>query len=54
VCVSKADLVPDPAERALVDAELRRRGLAPRWISAATGEGIDALLGELAQAVGKR
>jgi GTP-binding protein len=54
VCVSKADLVPDPAERAVLDAEMRRRGLAPRWISAATGEGIDALLGELAREVGRK
>jgi GTP-binding protein len=54
VCVAKADLVPDAAERALLDEELRRRGLAPRWISAATGEGIEALLQELAREVGKR
>ncbi len=51
VCLTKADLVPDPEDRKLVAEELRARGLEPRWISSATGEGIDALLGELARAV---
>jgi GTP-binding protein len=54
VCLTKADLVPDPAERALLAEGLERRGLAPRWISAATGEGLDELLGALAREVGKR
>jgi GTP-binding protein len=49
VCVSKADLVPDPARRAELGAALGARGLDPRWISAATGEGIEALVQELAR-----
>jgi GTP-binding protein len=48
VCVSKADLVPDRARRAELAAGLTARGLEPRWISAATGEGIEALVRELA------
>jgi GTP-binding protein len=54
VCISKADLVPEPDRRAELEAELRARGLEPRWISAATGEGIDALLRELARRVASR
>jgi GTP-binding protein len=50
VCVSKADLVPDPVRTELA-AGLVARGLEPRWISAATGEGIDALVRELARRV---
>ncbi|MFI5314745.1 MAG: GTPase ObgE [Myxococcota bacterium] len=54
VCIAKADLVPDPAERALLGESLVRRGLEPRWISAATGEGVDSLLQALAREVGRR
>jgi GTP-binding protein len=54
VCLTKADLVPDRALRAELAKPLADLGLAPRWISAATGEGIDALLSELASVVGKR
>ena len=54
VCISKADLVPDPAERALLAEPLLRRGLAVRWISAATGEGLDPVLQELVREVGKK
>jgi len=48
VCVTKADLVPVGVAREQLAA-----GLEPahriRWISSATGEGIAALIGELAQ-----
>jgi GTP-binding protein len=54
VCLTKADLVVDPERRAELAKELADLGLEPRWISGATGEGIDALLFELAAAVGKR
>ena len=49
VCISKADLITDPAERAELDRELRERGLAPRWISGATGEGLRELMLALAR-----
>jgi GTP-binding protein len=54
VCISKADLMPDPAERKLVEEGLRARGIEPRWISAETGEGIEALLQLLAREVARR
>ncbi|HXZ85956.1 MAG TPA: GTPase ObgE, partial [Myxococcota bacterium] len=54
VCIAKADLVADPARRAELARPLARRGLEPRWISAATGEGVDALLQLLAREVGRR
>jgi GTP-binding protein len=54
VCIAKADLVPDPAERALLAEGLTRRGLEPRWISAATGEGVESLLQALAREVGRK
>jgi GTPase len=54
VCIAKADLVQDPAERALLAEPLTRRGLALRWISAATGEGVDSLVQALAREVGKK
>jgi GTPase len=44
VCINKADLVSDPEERAELDRELRERGLTPRWISGATGEGVRELM----------
>jgi GTP-binding protein len=54
VCAAKADLVPEGERRTELSAPLEERGIAPRWISAATGEGIDALVQELAGRVGKR
>jgi len=54
VCLAKADLVPDAAERALLAEPLTRRGIDVRWISAATGEGIESLLQLLAREVGKK
>jgi GTP-binding protein len=54
VCLSKADLVPDPAKRAELAKPLVDLGLAPRWISAATGEEIEALLHEIARTLGMR
>jgi GTP-binding protein len=54
VCISKADLITDPAERALVEEGLRARGIEPRWISAATGEGVEELLQVLAREVARR
>ncbi|HTO68529.1 MAG TPA: GTPase ObgE [Myxococcota bacterium] len=54
VCLAKADLVRDADERAALAEPLVRRGLAPRWISAATGEGMEALVQVLAREVGRR
>ena len=54
VCISKAALVSDPAERRVVEAGLRGRGIEPRWISAATGEGIEPLVQLLAREVARR
>jgi GTP-binding protein len=51
VCISKADLVPDGGKRLELAEPLAARGLAVRWISAATGEGIGDLLRELAERV---
>jgi GTP-binding protein len=51
VCISKADLVPDGGKRQELAEPLLARGLAVRWISAATGEGIGELLRELAERV---
>ena len=48
VCLSKADLVSDPELREQIARPLRERGLAPRWLSSATGEGVRELLGDLA------
>jgi GTP-binding protein len=53
VCLSKADLVPDPDRRAELAKPLADLGLVPRWISAATGEGIEGLLFDLAERVRK-
>jgi GTP-binding protein len=53
VCLTKADLVPEAEDRAVLEEGLRERGLEPRWISSASGEGIDALVGELARRVGR-
>lgn len=49
VCFSKADLVPDGEERARIAAPVVELGLAPRWISALSGEGVRELMGELAK-----
>ena len=54
VCIAKADLVPDPAERALLAEPLVRRGIGLHWVSAATGEGLDPVLQALAREVGKK
>jgi len=48
ICISKADVVTDPDERAELDRELREQGIPARWISAATGEGVRELLLALA------
>jgi GTPase len=48
VCLAKGDVVTDPAERAALARDLEREGLAVRWISAQSGEGIPALLAALA------
>ncbi len=50
VCIAKADLVPDPEQRRLLCEE---NGLSGRWISAATGEGIQELVRELGQRLAK-
>jgi GTP-binding protein len=50
VCLTKADLVPDSAQRQTIARGLLERGLEPRWISSVTGEGIAELLEELARA----
>jgi len=47
VCLSKGDLVNDPDERSRIEAELESRGVTPRWISAATGEGLRELVESL-------
>lgn len=48
VRLTKADLVPDPKDRRTLETDLVPLGLAPRWISAATGEGIEELVASLA------
>ena len=42
VCISKADLSPTRPSARCSPRLLRARGIEPHWISAATGEGIDA------------
>ena len=54
VCIAKADLISDPAERKAIEEDLRARGIEPRWISAATGEGIASLVQTLAREVARR
>jgi GTP-binding protein len=49
VCLAKADVVTDPAERAELASDLTREGLSVRWISAQSGEGIPELLAGLAR-----
>ncbi len=48
VCLSKADIVPGADDRAKLQAELEGQGVSARWISSATGEGIDDLISALA------
>jgi GTP-binding protein len=54
VCISKADLITDPSERKAIEEDLRARGIEPRWISAATGEGVEDLVQLLAREVARR
>ncbi len=51
VCLSKADLVPDAADRQRLAAPLREAGVDAAWISAATGEGVADLMRRLAKEV---
>ena len=51
VRLTKADLVPDHADREKLEAPLRALGLEPRWISSVTHEGIADLLNDLAGAL---
>ena len=51
VCLSKADLVPDAADRERLAAPLRAAGVDAAWVSAATGEGIPDLLRRLAKEI---
>lgn len=44
IALNKIDLLPDPEERALIQSEFEAEGYEVFLISAATGEGIDALL----------
>ena len=53
VCLTKADLIADPAKRDQIARELRSAGIEVEWISAATGEGIAALLERLSQEVAR-
>lgn len=48
VCLSKADLVPEPGDRKALAEPLEALGVAPVWISAVTGEGLPQLLRLLA------
>ena len=54
VYLTKADLVGDPQVRERIAAELRRDGVEVSWISAATGEGMQALLERLSREVAAR
>jgi GTP-binding protein len=49
VCLTKGDLLPDPVERKRLEEPLRALGLEPRWISSATGEGLDDLVRSIAE-----
>ncbi|MGL6291886.1 Obg family GTPase CgtA, partial [Eubacterium aggregans] len=44
IALNKIDLLPDPEERALIQSEFEAEGYEVFLISAATGEGVDALL----------
>jgi GTP-binding protein len=54
VCLTKADLLPDPVERKRLEEPLRALGLEPRWISSATGEGLDDLVRAIADRLARR
>ena len=49
VCLTKADVMSDPAERAALVKDLEDAGIRARWLSAQSGEGIPALLAVLAR-----
>lgn len=51
VYLTKADLIGDPGERARIASELSAVGIEANWISAATGEGMEALLERLSREV---
>jgi GTP-binding protein len=53
VCLTKADLVPDAEARREIAAPLVALGIAPLWISAATGEGIGELVRVMVDALGE-
>ena len=53
VCIAKADLVPDGADRDRLSATLPPALAKPLWISSLTGEGLDALRHALVDALGK-
>jgi GTP-binding protein len=54
VCISKADLIPDADDRQQLARPLEEIGVAPHWLSAASGEGLGDLLRVLAAEVTKR
>ena len=51
VAINKVDVVDDPARLEPIEASLRERCGRVLRISGATGEGIPALLGEIAEAL---
>ncbi len=51
VVLSKCDLMHDPSQLADLEARLAEQGIRPRRISAATNQGIDALLSAMFEAV---
>ena len=53
VCVTKADLVPKPADRKRIEALLEAHSLTPHWLSSVTGEGVRELVQRLAAEVGR-
>ena len=52
VCVTKADLVPEPADRKRIEARLAAHALTPHWLSSVTGEGVRELVQRLAAELG--
>jgi GTP-binding protein len=48
-CLTKADLLPDPEARREIASGLEARGIAVRWISSLTREGIPELVQDLAK-----
>jgi GTP-binding protein len=53
VCLSKADVIADAADRELVEEQLREYGVEPRWISSASGEGLDSLVPDLLESLAR-